>query len=384
MVQTMRKEGNTVMFSRNFPRLGLPTDPSILGFGVMRLPVVGGDHAKIEYKAAEALIDYAYAHGVNYYDTAYVYHHGQSEVFLREALKKYPRDSYYIADKMPGWEVHSPADVERIFAEQQARLGVDYFDFYLCHALGKENFTVFKDYALAYLIEQKRLGKIRRLGFSFHDEPAQLEPIISHYDWDFVQIQLNYFDWELYRSREQYEIVERHGIPAVVMEPVRGGLLAKLSPEAEKILKAYAPNRSVASWAVRYVMSLPNVVTVLSGMSDMSQVTDNVATARDFTPLSDEERAVLGKALDVFKRSITVPCTGCRYCMECPLGVDIPFQFAQYNQFALHRDYSGYKEILAANADKSAALCVSCRTCVEKCPQRIDIPAELEKIRAIK
>lgn len=249
---------------------------SLLGFGAMRLPRVSPDTQEIDFERARELIDCAYTHGVNYFDTAYRYHDGDSEPFLGRALAEYPRESYHLASKMPTWLVHSLDEGKRIFADQLERCRTDYFDFYLCHSVGKsvEEFTdVYeKTGLLDHLRAQKAAGAIRRLGFSFHGTPEVLRELIARGGWDFVQIQLNYLDWELLDAAQQYRILEENGLPCIVMEPVRGGNLVSLCPEAVEILRAARPGASTASWAIRFAASLPNVLTVLSGMSTLEQV----------------------------------------------------------------------------------------------------------------
>lgn len=355
---------------------------SLLGFGCMRLPKKGADGDEIDYEEAERLIDYAYSCGVNYFDTAYMYHSGQSERFIGQALKKYPRESFYLADKMPGWLIKEKADAEKIFQEQLERCGVEYFDFYLCHSLRKEGFQVYQKQGIYDFLRQKKAeGKIRRLGFSFHDTPEVLEYIVNQYQWDFAQLQLNYLDWEVQNARRQYEILEEHGIPCVVMEPVRGGALASLCEEADHILKTAEPEKSVASWAIRFAASLPNVMCVLSGMSNRQQTEDNIATMSKFQPLSVDEKETLHKALEAYKKNVTVPCTGCRYCMECPAGVDIPEMFRLFNRYSIGKNKEAYKrEYEALDQGKQASACVACGQCMEHCPQKIQIPEELKKI----
>ncbi len=368
------------MLSRKFEKINAA--PSILGFGTMRLPKLYPDKADIDYEKGEKMIDYAYAHGVNYFDTAYPYHEQMSEAFIGHALKKYPRDSFYLADKLPGWLVNTREDVDRIFEQQLDRCQVDYFDFYLCHALNKEAFKTYEKLDIYDMLAQRKAdGQIRHLGFSFHDTPEALEYIIDKYPWDFVQIQLNYLDWERQDAKRQYEICQSRGIPCVIMEPVRGGTLATLSEESAAVLKKAEPDASIASWAIRYAASLPGVMTVLSGMTTMEQVEDNVKTMSDFKPLSQEEYQVVEKAKNIFLENTLVPCTGCRYCMDCPAGVDIPEMFKVYNNYLLGKNASGFVEAYEKMEDHNARFCVSCGTCTKHCPQSIKIPALMEEIR---
>lgn len=358
---------------------------SLLGLGCMRLPKVSPDKEDIDFAAAQEMVDYAYAHGVNYYDTAYVYHGGTSEQFIGPALKKYPRDTYFLATKMPGWDLTCLDEAVKIFEKQLVNCQTDYFDFYLCHSLSPSSYRKYKDLGIIdYLDEQKKKGRIRRLGFSFHATLPILEEVLTWYPWDFAQIQLNYLDWEAQQAKEQYEMLSSHGLPVIIMEPVRGGTLASPCAQSDRIFKEAAPGRSVASWAIRYAASLPGVLTVLSGMSNMEQLKDNIDTMTGFRPLAPEEYAVVDRALAAYKAHVTIPCTGCRYCMDCPSGVDIPLMFKLYNQYAITREKDDYKKALA-EVPQSARMesCVACGVCASHCPQSIQIPQELAKIRAL-
>lgn len=356
-------------------------DISLLGFGCMRLPILENNPAMIDDKNAFELIDYAIAQGVNYFDTAYMYHDGKSELFVSRALKKYPRESFYLADKIPLWSVKTIDDVEKIFNEQLEKCNVAYFDNYLMHAMSKGSFE--KAIRLGVydrLKEYQKQGKIRNIGFSFHDTPDVLDWMLNTYEWDFVQIQLNYLDWELQNAKKQYELVEAKGIPCIVMEPVRGGALATLCPEANEILKKHAPERSIASWAIRYAASFPNVLTVLSGMSDFTQVKDNIGSMSPFSPLSDSEKTVLNQALTAYKKSKTIPCTGCRYCMDCPFGVDIPGVFSIINEYSLTNNDFNFKESVKNLAPENHPQnCTECGRCITLCPQSIEIPQQMKQ-----
>lgn len=368
------------MISRGYR--GTDAKPSLLGFGCMRLPLVQQGKPDIDYALAQKLIDYAYAHGVNYYDTAYMYHDGLSEQFIGQALRKYPRESYFLADKMPAWQITKEEQVDEIFQDQLRRCGVDYFDFYLCHGLDKSILEKFKKFHIIdYLKQKKAEGKIRRLGFSFHDTPEVLKTILPLYDWDFAQMQLNYVDWQAQDAKGQYDLLAEHGIPVVVMEPVRGGALATLCPEAADVLKQAEPQTSLASWAVRFAASQPGVMTVLSGMSSAEQVKDNVKTFENFKPLTAQEQKTLERAGDIYKKSLSIPCTGCRYCMECPSGVDIPAIFKLYNEYAVSK--RGTEFIAHWNAmdkKKRSFSCISCGRCASRCPQHIAIPEKMKEI----
>ena len=358
---------------------------SLLGFGCMRLPRLYPDKPEIDTELGQRMVDYAYSHGVNYFDTAYPYHEGLSEPFIGAALSKYPRESYNLVTKLPTWLINGEADIEHYFNEQLQKCGVDYFDFYLVHSLNAERFeTVQKLHIFENLCEMKAKGKIRHIGFSFHDKPDVLERILAAHDWEFAQIQLNYLDWELQDARRQYELIEQKGIQCTIMEPVRGGMLATLTPEAVDCFQQANPNVSTASWAIRYAASLPNVLTVLSGMTNFDHVTDNVATMEAFRPLSQQEREVIDHALAAYRKAVTIPCTGCRYCMDCPAGVSIPEVFAAYNRYATSKSRSMFEELYhALDAGQRADNCVACGTCLSKCPQHIDIPKHMKEIAAL-
>lgn len=356
---------------------------SLLGMGCMRLPKVDPEKEDIDYEKAQEIIDYAYANGVNYFDTAYGYHGGQSELFVGQALKKYPRESFFLASKMPIWCVKEKGDVERIFNEQLQRCQTDYFDFYLFHSQNAANFQKCQEFGVyEFLSQMKAEGKIRRLGFSFHDTPEVLRHICDTYPWDFAQIQLNYLDWEMQDAKTQYQILNDREIPVIVMEPVRGGALASPCEAADILFREERPDKSVASWAIRFAASLPGVLTVLSGMSNMEQVRDNVDTMTRFEPLTDREREVIDEALEAYRKKDTVPCTGCRYCMDCSFGVDIPKMFSLYNHYVLDRDGEDYLEAYKAQPESQRAdQCQACGACMEKCPQHIRIPDQMVTIR---
>jgi predicted aldo/keto reductase-like oxidoreductase len=282
-------------------------------------------------------------------------------------------------------------EVERIFEDQLRKCRVDYFDYYLLHSVNKAYFKVAEDLKVyEKLKEKQRQGKIRHLGFSFHDSPEFLDMVSKKYDWEFVQIQLNYLDWDQQHAREQYTILESNGIPVNVMEPVRGGSLANMGDAAEAVFKVANPKVSVPSWAIRFAASLPGVQVVLSGMSSMEQLKDNVATMENFKPLSDAEREVITKAVLTYRTAGAVPCTGCRYCMDCPQGIDIPRNLATYNNylFKKERNMPGYNfgftlEYGGMGEEEQAHNCVACRQCEEKCPQHIEISRQMELLQEV-
>ncbi len=387
------------METRIYHRSNTPV--SLLGYGTMRMPIIDGDSSDINYEEGKKLIDYAYRHGVNYFDTAYMYHAGKSENFVGDALSVYPRNSFYLADKLPGWMVGDGgvAKAKEIFSDQLAKCKVDYFDFYLCHSLSsREDFDriYLNNGVLAYLDSEKEAGRIRNLGFSFHGSVPFFEYLMKLRKWDFCQIQLNYMDWDNQNAKELYRLSEEYGVRLIIMEPVRGGSLVKLCDEAIEILKTKEPERSVASWAIRFAASLPNVLCVLSGMSTIEQVEDNCATMTDFKPLTEDDKEVLAGAVAAYNRAATIPCTACRYCFECPKEIMIPEIFAVYNAAASENRLpmsvgisaeevearkkaflTAYDEI---PADKQAHNCIKCGKCAEHCPQSIKIPDRLREI----
>ena len=354
----------------------------LLGYGTMRLPRKIQDEPDIDYAKAEQLFKRAMESGVNYFDTAYFYHRGLSEKCVGDLLSKYPRNSYILADKMPVRMLKKEADMERIFNEQLKRCRTSFFDFYLMHALNGRNWKTAQRLKLYDFLKQKqREGKIRYIGFSFHDKPAVLKEIAGAYKWDFAQIQLNYFDWINYKSKEQYEILTSLNIPVIVMEPLRGGALARLNDEARAIFKRADKGATPASWAFRYAGSLPNVLCVLSGMTEMEHLEDNIKTFSSFAPLTKRERGVIAGALAAYRKKGAVPCTDCRYCLPCPAGVAIPKVFSLYNDWKYNGNFEEFnKKYSALPTEEQASECISCMACVKKCPQSIAIPKELERI----
>jgi hypothetical protein len=351
-----------------------------LGLGTMRLPKIEGEGEKIDFEKAQEIVDYAYSHKINYFDTAFPYHNGESESFIGPALSKYPRESYYLATKMPLWEVKDASDFERIFNIQLQRTSAGYFDFYLMHAMNRDNFKKAVELDLYGFMKKKQSeGLIRFIGFSFHDSPEVLEEIAEKYEWDFAQIQFNYLDYEQQNAKRQYEILEEHSIPAIIMEPVRGGSLASLCEKADEIFKSASPDKSIASWAIRYAASFPNVLTVLSGMSNMEQIKDNVSTMDSFKPIDEKDSLTIAAALDAYKKKDVIPCTGCRYCIDCPMGIPIADIFSAYNTYyAIEQKLDDFKE--SCNALQGADKCIGCKKCMSHCPQSIKIPEKLSLI----
>lgn len=356
------------------------TELSRLGLGTMRLPVKTilkrEANPMIDYKKAGELVDYAIAHGINYFDTAYMYHAGKSEKFIGSALSKYPRESYYLVDKLPIWMCLKPSDMEKIFNNQLERTGADYFDNYLLHSLDGNNYAKCEKYgAYDFLKSKQSEGKIKNIGFSFHGSIEDLKYIVASQHWDFAQIQLNYLDWKNQNAKEQYEILTEAGIPVIVMEPVRGGKLAEVSPEIQEMFQKARPGKTPASWAISFAASLPNVVTVLSGMNSLEQMKDNIETLTDFTPFGKYENNICFNAAAVMNKKDIIPCTGCDYCADCPKGIKISTIFSYYNQYKSDEINSDEAKKLYLGLPQSdrAESCISCGKCKSHCPQQIDI-----------
>ena len=367
------------MEKRRMEKIG--AEVSLLGFGGMRFPMKDG---KIDRAAASAMLDEAMANGVNYYDTAYFYHDGESEDFYGEALEKYDRSQYYLATKLPVWLLKEREDTRTIVEEQLRRLRTDYIDFYLLHALdrGRWNGVVQHD-ILGVLEELRAEGKIRYIGFSFHDEYDVFADILRGYDWDFCQIQLNYMDTEEQAGMKGYSLTEELQIPLVIMEPVRGGALAGFSPEIDAKFEAMGSGASIASYALRWVGSLPNVKVILSGMSSMEQVQDNLRTFAQFKPLQEAEYNMIDEVAAMLHARVQNGCTGCGYCMPCPFGVNIPECFKIWNRYHMYRRFSviefAWGEL---HEKKRPASCQECGKCEAACPQKISIREDLKKVRA--
>lgn len=354
---------------------------SMLGYGAMRLPTLGADD-KINYEEAERLLDHAYKSGVNYFDTAYPYHGGNSEVVTGKILSKYPRESYYLATKYPGHQVLDSYDPSVIFEHQLEKCSVEYFDFYLLHNVSETSIDVFLDPRwgiIDYLVEQKRLGRIKHLGFSTHGLPENLAEFLEAAGdkMEFCQIQLNYLDWTLQRAKEKCELLAKYNIPIWVMEPVRGGKLVDKLPEGAKAdLKALRPDESVASWCFRWLMTLPNMGVILSGMTTMDQLTDNLKTFSEDKPLTEPEIDKLYAIAESLKNN--VPCTACRYCTDvCPKGLNIPMLIEVYNDLRYAPGVNSASKIEFMPEDKQPTACIACGRCVKMCPQHIDIPKTL-------
>lgn len=365
------------MEKRLFNKLGFET--SLLGLGCMRFPQKNG---KIDLLETEKLVDACMAGGINYFDTAYVYGDGDSENAVKRTLvERYPRERFYLANKLPMWLIPDGHTPQELLETSLKRTGVTYFDQYLLHNLNQENWEICKKENLVdFIFAKKAAGAVRNAGFSFHDTPEVLHEILDAADWDFVQLQINYYDWETaQRAKEQYEMVEARGIPCIIMEPVRGGSLASPHPDVVSLLTAADPKASPASWALRFAGSLPNTAVVLSGMSDMAQVTENLRLFGQFQPLSAVETELLRQAVSILESLPLIPCTGCNYCKDCPKGVRISSAFEAYNS-CLRFDQMA--DLRARIQSCGIADCIECGKCEGHCPQHIAIPKELKRVLA--
>lgn len=362
---------------------------SALGLGAMRLPVMDGDDAKIdEYRTAE-MVAYAMEQGINYYDTAWGYHMGNSETVMGKVLNQYPRDSYYIATKFPGYDISNMTKVEEIFEKQLQKTGMEYFDFYLFHNVCEMNIDYYLDeqYGIfEYLMKQKENGRIKHLGFSVHGGYDVTKRFLEKYGqyMEFCQIQLNYLDWSFQKAKEKVEQVAAYGIPVWVMEPLRGGKLATLEGEYEQRLKGLRPEETVPAWAFRFLQTIPNVTMVLSGMSNMEQLQQNIQTYAEDKPLNDIEMEVLLGIADDMVKKIVLPCTACRYCTtKCPKGLDIPVLLEMYNEDCFTGGgFLAPMKISSMPEDKRPGACVGCRSCEAVCPQQIKISEALADFAA--
>ncbi|HJB06255.1 MAG TPA: aldo/keto reductase [Candidatus Enterocloster faecavium] len=353
---------------------------SALGMGAMRLPVIDGDDGKIDEQAAFDMVDYAFSQGINYYDTAWGYHNGQSELVMGRALKRYPREKFYLATKFPGYDLANMDKVEEIFEKQLEKCQVEYFDFYLFHNVCEMNIDAYLDekYGIFdYLMKQKKAGRIRHLGFSAHGNIDVMERFLKAYgkEMEFCQIQLNYMDWEFQDAKGKVELLKQYHLPVWVMEPLRGGRLVRLSTEDEAKLKALRPDETIPAWAFRFLQSIPQVTMVLSGMSNMEQLKENIKTFQEEKPLTEQEKKELLDVADQIVKKKGVPCTACHYCVShCPQGLDIPRLLALYNEHQVTG--GGFIAPMALSAlpeDKRPGACIGCRSCEAVCPQQIHV-----------
>ena len=364
-----------------------------LGFGLMRLPLLdAADSTKIDHETLNGMVDAFLKDGFTYFDTAAPYHGTHSEVAFRECVaKRYPHDAYTITNKLSLFMVSEADKLEGFFADQLERCGVDYFDIYLLHAMSRERMELAERIgAFDFMAEKKAQGKVRHIGFSFHDSAEVLDELLTkHPEMEYVQLQLNYIDWEDkdVQSRACYEVCVKHGKPVIVMEPVKGGLLASVAPEAEALLRAAQPQLSTASWAIRFAASLENVVMVLSGMSTPEQAADNISYMRDFRPLTPQESETLDKAAQVIKSKESIACTACRYCVDgCPQNIAIPNYFKMMNELSkfgdahLGRAKGNYNHAVTEMGKGRASACIQCGQCEGQCPQHLPIIELLQKV----
>ncbi|MCI8941050.1 MAG: oxidoreductase [Lachnospiraceae bacterium] len=353
---------------------------SALGMGAMRLPVIDGDDSRIDEEASEKMVAYAMEHGINYYDTAWGYHGGQSELVMGKLLSKYPRGSFYLATKFPGYDLSNMGKVEEIFEEQLKKCRVDYFDFYLFHNVCEMNIDAYLDRSFGiydYLVKQKENGRIRHLGFSAHGSCQVMRRFLEAYGdkMEFCQIQLNYLDWTFQDAKEKVKLLEEYHLPVWVMEPLRGGRLASLSEEHTAALKELRPDEDIPAWAFRFLQSLDSVTMILSGMSSYEQLKDNIHTFESHKPLDHKEMKTILEIADAMLGKKTLPCTACRYCTShCPKQLDIPSLLALYNEHCFTEGGFIAPMALAALPDeKKPSACIGCRSCEAVCPQQIKI-----------
>lgn len=383
-----------------------------LGFGAMRLPIIDGDASNVDQATLDAMVDTAIKAGINYFDTAYPYHGGMSEIALGRSLVRYPRDRYFFATKYPGHQIADTYDPAVIFEEQLTKCGTEYFDFYLLHNIYEASIEVYLDeqWGIAdYFVEQKKNGRIRHLGFSCHGRPETLKRFLDYGArkyaeleqrdpetaalfagnniMEFCQIQLNYLDWTLQDAAAKTALLESMNIPIVVMEPLRGGKLAHLNDAQMQQLNASAlgganpPARSAVEWSFRWLLGIPNVKTILSGMSDLAQVEENCRIFQESAPLSEAEEGVLMDVAESLKGG--VPCTACRYCVDsCPQEIDIPMMMNAYNDLQFDTSFTVSMQMDAVPEGQRAQDCIQCESCVQMCPQGIDIPTVLEDLAA--
>lgn len=355
---------------------------SLLGMGAMRLPVIDGNDAVIDERTAQRMVDEAVSGGVNYFDTAWGYHDGQSELFMGKALKKYPRDSFYLATKFPGYDLSNFGKHQEIFAEQLKKCQVDYFDFYLCHNVCEMNIDAYlneeKYHTVSFLKQQKANGKIRHLGFSAHGSYETIKRFLEAYgaDMEFCQLQINWLDWEFQNAKAKVELLKEYNIPVWVMEPLRGGKLANLSDAYAQKLRALRPEEEIPAWSFRFLQSIPEVTMVLSGMSNETQMLDNIKTFAESKPLNAEEQEALMEIAKEMTSQTSVPCTACRYCTtHCPQGLNIPYLLELYNEHTFTKDFAfiAPMALQALPEDKRPSACLGCRSCERVCPQQIKI-----------
>ncbi len=352
----------------------------LLALGCMRLPMRNDE---IDQQELDRMVDYCMEHGANYFDTAYMYVDSKSEFAIGKSLKRYKREDFILADKSPIYKMKTREDVRKIFEEQLKKCQVEYFDFYMCHNINKNSVDTYRNVAMYdELVKLKKEGRIKYLGFSFHGTPDILREVVKEHKWNFAQLQINYLDWDVVKAKEQYDIVQAEGIPVTVMEPLRGGGLVNLSDKALAKLKEHYPDTTPASFGLRWAASRKNVVTVLSGMSNLQQVKENIQTFIDYKEMTEDEIKVADEISKIIQSQGEINCTACKYCMEvCPRGINIPAAFALYNQYKVSKSkmsFTMYYDTLSEAEQPDA--CIKCGLCSKNCPQNLDIPALLTKI----
>ena len=380
--EVKKAEGQVVR--RKFDNTTMP----LIALGCMRLPMRDG---KIDMVELDKMVEYAMAHGANYFDTAYMYVEGKSENAIGEVLKKYPRESFILTDKCPAYLVKSPADVRKLCEEQLKKCQVEYFDNYMVHNINKNTLSNYRDNDMyGELVKLKKEGIIKHLGFSFHGDPQMLREVINEHKWDFCQLQLNYLDWEVVNADELYQIADKAGVPVIVMEPLRGGVLCNLPEKAVNVLKEKCPNDTQASFGLRWIAGKPRVFTILSGMSNLQQLKENVDTFVNYREITPEEEKVAHEIAQIIQSGGAISCTACKYCMEvCPRGINIPAIFGLYNMYkgssAPNAAFMFVYNYNALKEDQRADKCIDCGLCVKNCPQDLPIPKLLKEVdKAVK
>ena len=375
--EVKKAEGQVVR--RKFDNTTMP----LIALGCMRLPMRDG---KIDMVELDKMVEYAMAHGANYFDTAYMYVDGKSENAIGEVLKKYPRESFILTDKNPAYLVNSSSDVHKLFNEQLKKCQVEYFDNYMVHNINKNTIRNYRDNDMyGELLKLKKEGKIKHLGFSFHGDPKMLREVISEHKWDFCQLQLNYLDWEVVNADELYQIADEAGVPVIVMEPLRGGVLCNLPEKAANHLKEKCPNDTQASFGLRWIAGKERVFTILSGMSNLQQLKENVDTFVNYREITPEEEKVGLELAHIIQSGGAISCTACRYCMEvCPRGINIPAIFGLYNMYkgstAANAAFMFVYNYNALKEEQRADKCIECRLCIKNCPQDLQIPKLLKEV----
>lgn len=374
--EVIKNDGEVV--KRKFRDLEVP----LLALGCMRLPMKGEE---IDMAELDKMVDYCMQHGANYFDTAYMYVNSMSETAMGKVLKKYKREDFILADKSPIYKMKTQDDVRKVFEEQLQKCQVEYFDFYMCHNINQSTVDTYRNVNMYdELVKLKNEGKIKYLGFSFHGTPEILREVVKEHKWDFCQLQINYLDWDVVKAHEQYDIAQSAGIPVTVMEPLRGGGLVNLSNKALAKLKEHYPDASPAAFGLRWAASRKNVITVLSGMSNLEQVKQNINTFINYTDMTEEEEKVADEVAKIIQSQGEINCTACKYCMEvCPKGINIPAAFSLYNQYKVSRNkmiFKIYYESLSPSERPEE--CIKCGLCNKNCPQNLPIPDLLTKVHS--